>query len=74
MLVLSRRLGERIMIGPNVAVTIVEIHGDRVRLGFEAPHFVAIHREEVCDRMQLERQERTAHQQLHESSYCPEFS
>lgn len=56
MLVLSRKVGEKIIIGPNASVTIIEIHGDRVRLGFEAPRCVAIHREEVHRRIQREEQ------------------
>lgn len=47
MLVLSRKRGEKIRIGPNVTLTVVQISGDRVRLAFEAPHEVPIHREEV---------------------------
>ncbi|HEV3137361.1 MAG TPA: carbon storage regulator CsrA [Pirellulales bacterium] len=51
MLVLSRKKNERIMIGENVEVTIVEIRGDRVKLGFVGPHDVPIHREEVFRRI-----------------------
>ena len=47
MLSLSRKLGERIMIGPDIVVTVVEIKGGRVRLEFEAPHEVVILREEI---------------------------
>ncbi len=55
MLVLSRKPGERILIGPHVTVTIVEIHHDRVRLAFDAPRELPIHREEVYQRIQDER-------------------
>jgi carbon storage regulator len=54
MLVLSRNLGERIIIGNNIIVTVLEIRGDRVRLGFEAPNDVPIHREELHRRMAAE--------------------
>ncbi len=47
MLVLSRKKDESIVIGDNIIVTVVEIHGDRVRLGFVAPKEVTIHRREV---------------------------
>lgn len=47
MLVLSRKIGERVQIGENVIVRVLEISGGRVRLGFEAPLDVPIHREEV---------------------------
>jgi carbon storage regulator len=54
MLVLSRKRGERIMIGNNIEVTIMGVHGGTVRLGLEAPKEVAIHREEVFRRVQDE--------------------
>ncbi len=47
MLVLSRRSGERILIGDSIELTVIEIRGERVKLGFKAPHDVSIHREEV---------------------------
>jgi carbon storage regulator len=47
MLVLSRKIGEAIIIEGGIKVTVVEIRGDRVRLGFEGPREVAIHREEI---------------------------
>jgi carbon storage regulator len=51
MLVLSRKKDQRIMIGNNVEVTVIEIRGDRVKLGFIGPSEVPIHREEVFRRM-----------------------
>jgi len=47
MLVLTRKPGEAIVIGDGITVTVVEVKGERVRLGFTAPAEVAIHREEV---------------------------
>jgi len=47
MLVLSRKVGESIVIGNGITVTVVEVHGERVRLGFTAPADVSIHREEL---------------------------
>lgn len=47
MLVLTRRAGESIMIGPDVAVRVIEVRGDVVRLGVDAPREVQVHREEV---------------------------
>ena len=55
MLILTRRLGETIRIGPDIVVTVLGIHGQQVRLGIEAPREVAVHREEVFARIQLER-------------------
>ena len=49
MLVLSRKKNESIMIGDSVVITIVEIRGDRVRLGIEAPPEVPVHRREVYE-------------------------
>jgi carbon storage regulator len=52
MLVLSRKKGERIIIGDNIEVTVVEIRGDRIKLGFVGPQEVPIHREEVYRRIE----------------------
>ncbi len=49
MLVLSRHWNERIVIGDDIVITVVEIRGDKVRLGIEAPIQVPIHRQEVYD-------------------------
>lgn len=51
MLVLSRKLGERLVIGPNIIVTVLEVRGNLVKLGCEAPPSVPIHREEVSRRL-----------------------
>ena len=47
MLVLSRRVGESVMIGDDITVTVLEVRGDIVRLGIDAPRDVKVHREEV---------------------------
>ncbi len=54
MLVLSRQRDESIMIGDNVQVTIVDIRGDKVRLGIVAPTDISVHRKEVYDAIQRE--------------------
>lgn len=54
MLVLSRRPGESINIGDDVVVTVLEIHGDTVRVGIDAPRTVRVHRDEVYRRLQEE--------------------
>ena len=51
MLVLTRKKNERIMIGDNITLTIVEIRGDRVRLGVEAPNEIPVNREEVLNKL-----------------------
>jgi carbon storage regulator len=49
MLVLSRQRDESIMIGDNIVITIVDIRGDKVRLGIQAPTEIPVHREEVYE-------------------------
>jgi carbon storage regulator len=57
MLVLSRQRDESIIIGDNVIVTIVDVRGDKVRLGIEAPREVSVHRREVYEAIQRENQQ-----------------
>ena len=54
MLVLSRQRDETIMIGDDVEITIVDIRGDRVRLGINAPRDIQVHRKEVYDAIKRE--------------------
>ena len=54
MLVLSRQRDESIMVGDNVQITIVDIRGDKVRLGIVAPTEIPVHRKEVYDAIQRE--------------------
>jgi len=54
MLVLTRKLGESIRVGDDVKITVVELDGRFVKIGIEAPRTVAIHREEVYERIQAE--------------------
>ena len=54
MLVLSRQRDECIMIGDNIVVTIVDIRGDKVRLGIQAPTEIPVHRQEVYEAIQRE--------------------
>jgi carbon storage regulator len=51
MLVFSRKKGEKIVINDNVTVTIVEIRGDKVKIGIDAPENVLVHRQEIYDRV-----------------------
>lgn len=59
MLVLSRKAGERIVIGDNVVITVVQIRGDKVRLGIDAPTDVPVHRQEVADALKRKEAERS---------------
>ena len=54
MLVLSRQRDESIVIGDNIVITIVDIRGDKVRLGIEAPGEIPVHRQEVFEAIQRE--------------------
>ena len=60
MLVLSRKKNESLVIGDCVVVTVVEIRGDKVRLGIDAPREVPIHRREVFDAIQQLKRQGTA--------------
>lgn len=51
MLILSRRQGETIVIDGNIRVTVMEVRGDQVRIGIEAPRSVSVHREEVYEQI-----------------------
>jgi carbon storage regulator len=55
MLILTRRVGETLVIGNDVTVTVLGIRGNQVRLGINAPKDVEVHREEVYERVQKER-------------------
>lgn len=57
MLVLSRQRDETIMIGDNIEITVVDIRGDKVRLGITAPNTIPVHRKEVYEAIQRENRE-----------------
>jgi len=61
MLVLTRKVGQSIVIGDNVEIMVVEVRGDQVRLGIEAPRTIPVHRKEVqneIDRAKKEKKEK----------------
>ena len=59
MLVLSRQKDESIVIGDDVYVTIVDVRGDKVRLGISAPKSISVHRKEVYEAIQREKHEKS---------------
>ena len=56
MLILTRRVGETVMIGDDVTITVLGVKGNQVRVGFNAPKSVAVHREEIYERIKREQQ------------------
>jgi carbon storage regulator len=60
MLILTRRAGETVMIGSDVTITVLGVKGNQVRIGINAPKDVAVHREEIYERIQSEKSARDA--------------
>ena len=71
MLVLSRKVGEEIVIGDNIRVRIVSVQGNQIRLGFDAPREVSIQRAELLERAERDAAARTA-AQVSEKSATPD--
>ena len=59
MLILTRRIGESLVIGNDVTITILGVKGNQVRVGVNAPKEISVHREEIYKRIQQERSQRT---------------
>ncbi len=57
MLILTRRIGETLMVGDDVTITVLGVRGNQVRIGVNAPRRVAVHREEIYQRIRKEEEE-----------------
>ena len=79
MLILTRRVGETVMIGNDVTVTVLGVKGNQVRIGINAPKNVAVHREEIYERIKREQQGGDSHGDSHgdsqgESKHAAEYA
>ena len=71
MLILTRRVGETLMIGDEVSVTVLGVKGNQVRLGVNAPKDIAVHREEIYQRIL---HERTGHERMGYDNHPVDFA
>jgi carbon storage regulator len=73
MLILTRRVGETVMIGDEVTITVLGVKGNQVRVGINAPKSVAVHREEIYERIKREQQGQgeSGDKSKHTAEYVP---
>ena len=67
MLILNRRVGETLIIGDDVHITVLGVKGNQVRIGINAPKTVSVHREEIYDRIQREKTDGDSDSNIKES-------
>jgi carbon storage regulator len=71
MLILTRRVGETVMIGDDVTITVLGVKGNQVRVGINAPKNVAVHREEIYERIKREQHPEMAEEKPKPTEYVP---
>ena len=71
MLILTRRVGETVMIGDDVTITVLGVKGNQVRVGINAPKHVAVHREEIYERIKREQQSDEVQEKPKPTEYLP---
>lgn len=71
MLILTRRVGETVMIGDEVTITVLGVKGNQVRVGINAPKSLGVHREEIYERIKREQQGDTAGKPKHTAEAAP---
>jgi carbon storage regulator len=71
MLILTRRVGETVMIGDDVTITVLGVKGNQVRVGINAPKHVAVHREEIYERIKREQQPEEVAEKPKAAQYVP---
>ncbi len=60
MLILTRRVGENVIVGDDITISVIEVRGDAVRIGIQAPQAISVHREEVYRELQRANQQAAA--------------
>ena len=71
MLILTRRVGETVMIGDDVTITVLGVKGNQVRVGINAPKHVAVHREEIYERIKREQNSEEVSEKPKPAEYAP---